>query len=368
MLIGPWARIDLAALKHNLQVARRQAPNSKIWAIVKADAYGHGLVPVAAALSEADGFGVARVSEALRLRTAGIQQPILVLAGALNREELAAAQHHGLELVVHQDLQCTLLAQANPRKKLRIWLKVDTGMHRLGFAPEQVPEKLARLETLPAVAAIGLMTHLANADDPEDPRTVLQCQRLHALAESYPHPLSIGNSGGILAFPQSRTQWVRPGILLYGASPFRNRSAQACGLRPVMHFQTRLLAIRRQRRGDPIGYGGRYRCPEDMPIGIAAVGYGDGYPRHAPDGTPVLVGDQRAALIGQVSMDSIALDLRGVQAELGAVVTLWGQGLPVEEIAVRAGTLSYALFCALTPRVHRNYQSVEKSDLSLAFR
>ena len=357
MLTGPWVSIDLAALKHNLRVARRHAPDSRIWAIIKADAYGHGLVPVAAALSEADGFGVARVSEALRLRTAGIQQPILVLSGALNREELAAAQHHGLALVVHQEQQCALLEQADFKRKLRIWLKVDTGMHRLGFAPEQVPDRLARLKMLPAVASIGLMTHLANADDPSDPRTALQCRRLYALAQDYPaHPLSIGNSGGILAFPQSRTHWVRPGILLYGASPFRNRSAQACGLRPVMHFQTRLLAIRRQRRGDPIGYGGRYRCPEEMPIGIAAVGYGDGYPRHAPDGTPVLVGEQRAALIGRVSMDSIALDLRGVQAEPGAVITLWGQGLPVEEIAASAETINYTLFCGISARVCRQYE------------
>ena len=351
---GPRALIDLAALRHNLGVVRRRAPASRIWAVIKADAYGHGLERAAAALAEADGFAVARVEEALRLRAAGVAQPILVLTGAISQEETAAAQAHRLDLALHQGEQMTWLEALSPGFPLRVWIKVDTGMHRLGLDPTEVAAIQQRLAACPRVAPVpGLMTHLANADDPEDPLTDRQCQRLRALARP-DQALNIGNSGGLLAFPAARTAWVRPGIMLYGGSPFASLSAGALGLEPVMTLNTQISAVHHFHAGDRIGYSGTFVCPEDMPIGVAAIGYGDGYPRHAPTGTPVLVGSRRVALIGRVSMDSISLDLRQAPGtQPGDEVILWGRGLPVEEIALAAGTINYELLCGLTTRVHR---------------
>ncbi|MEA3278068.1 MAG: alanine racemase, partial [Pseudomonadota bacterium] len=240
---------------------------------------------------------------------------------------------------------------------LRIWIKVDTGMRRLGFLPEAVPGFIARLSRNPRVAGPpALMTHLANADDPQDGLSSLQCRRLRALVRGGRGVLSIGNSAGILAHPLSRTDWVRPGIMLYGASPLTDRSADELGLTPVMTLQSRLIAVRALRRGDAIGYGGTYVCEEDMPVGVVAVGYGDGYPRHAPSGTPVVIRGRRVPLVGRVSMDMISIDLRGVpDAALGDSVTLWGQGLPAGEIAAGAGTIAYELFCRITTRVRLDH-------------
>ncbi len=351
---GPRALIDLEALCHNLGVARQRAPASRIWAVIKADAYGHGLERAAGALTEADGFAVSRVEEALRLRAAGIAQPILVLTGALSREETAAAQAHRLDLALHQGEQMTWLETLPPAPPLRVWIKVDTGMHRLGFDPLEVTAIQSRLATCPRAAPLpGLMTHLANADNPEDTLTDQQCLRLRALARPN-QALNIGNSGGLLAFPAARTAWVRPGIMLYGGSPFSCLSAEACGLEPVMTLTTQISAVHHFRAGDRIGYGGTFSCPEDMPVGVAAIGYGDGYPRHAPTGTPVLVEGRRVALIGRVSMDSISLDLRQAPGtQPGDEVILWGRGLPVEEIAQHAGTINYELLCGLSARVHK---------------
>lgn len=357
--VCPWAVIDHSALRHNLAVVRRQAPDSRIWAVVKANGYGHGMEQVAAALeaADADGFAVARVEEGVRLREAGIARPILVMEGILYEQELDAAHEHRLELALHRQEQVDLLEQTRSKGPLRVWIKVDTGMHRLGLDPEGVPELLARLSTNPKVdGPPGLMTHLANADDTHDPLTPLQCERLRALDPAAKHALSIGNSAGVLAFPESRTDWVRPGIMLYGASPLTGRTAAELGLRPVMQLRTRLIAICTLRRGDAIGYGGTYVCPEDMRVGVAAIGYGDGYPRHAPIGTPVLVGERRATLVGRVSMDTINIDLRSVpEAEVGDRVGLWGEGLPVDEIAERAGTISYELLCQVTARVRMEH-------------
>ena len=351
---GPHALIDLAALRHNLGVVRRRAPASRIWAVIKADAYGHGMERAAAALAATDGFAVARVEEALRLRAAGVAQPILVLTGALSQEETAAAQAHRLDLALHQSEQMTWLEALPPGPTLRVWIKVDTGMHRLGLDPTEVAAIQQRLAACPRVAPMpGLMTHLANADDPEDPLTNRQCQRLRALARP-DQALNIGNSGGLLAFSATRTAWVRPGIMLYGGSPFADLSARELGLAPVMTLKTQIAAVHHFHAGDRIGYGGTFTCPEDMPIGVAAIGYGDGYPRHAPTGTPVMVGNRRVSLVGRVSMDSITLDLRQAPGtQPGDEVILWGRGLPVEEIAQAAGTINYALLCGLSARVHR---------------
>jgi len=289
----------------------------------------------------------------VRLREAGVSGPVLVLEGAVFADELAAAAEHGLELTLHQSEQVALFEQVRLPRPMRVWIKVDSGMHRLGFAPHVVSDLIARLEYSPGVEGLpGLMTHLANADDPRDGLTALQCDRLRALDPTARHTLRIGNSAGILAFPAARTHWVRPGIMLYGSSPLIGRTAAELGLRPVMTLETRLIAVQHLQRGDAIGYGGTYLCPRDMPVGVAAIGYGDGYPRHAPDGTPVLVCGRRAPLVGRVSMDMINIDLRSVpDAAVGDPVTLWGEHLPVDEIAERAGTISYELLCHVTARV-----------------
>lgn len=353
-LVQPWAVIDHSALRHNLSVARRHAPDSRVWAVIKANAYGHGMEQAAAALDGvADGLAVARVEEGVRLREAGTDRPILVLEGALFEDELAAAAEHRLELTLHQQEQVALLEGARLPANLRVWIKVDTGMHRLGFDPESVSAVLAGLEGSPQLdGPPALMTHLANGDDLQDGLSDVQCERLRALDPAAERTLSIGNSAGILGWPAARTHWVRPGIMLYGSSPLIGRTSAEIGLRPVMTLQTQLIAVTSLRRGDAIGYGGTYVCPEDMPVGVAAIGYGDGYPRHAPVGTPVLIRGQRVPLVGRVSMDTINLDLRSEpDAALGDTVTLWGEGLSVDEIAEHAGTISYELLCLVTARV-----------------
>ncbi len=368
MLAGPRALIDHAALRHNLSVVRRFAPSSRVWAVIKADAYGHGMVQATQGLAEADGYAVARLEEAVRLREAGVGKPVLVLEGAFSPEEVESACRHRLELALHHREQVTLLEQRPDAAMLPLWIKVDTGMHRLGMPPDAVPAILEHLSRYPRIAQPpGLMTHLANADDSSDPLTDGQCERLRALAGTGGHRLSIGNSAGIVAWPGSRTDWVRPGIMLYGASPLQGRSAGELGLRPVMTLRTRLIAVNQLRCGDAVGYSGTWVCPEDMPVGVAAVGYGDGYPRQAPSGTPVLIRGRRLPVVGRVSMDLITIDLRGLpEARVGDPVTLWGEGLPVDEIARWAGTISYELLCRVTKRVRLDHQTIAADAAGLA--
>ena len=351
--------MDQASLRHNLCAVRRFAPDSRVWAVIKADAYGHGMLQAADALGDADGFAVARVKEAVTLREAGVARPILVLEGANFADELAVAGQHQLELTVHHHSQIELLHHHESTSALRLWIKVDTGMHRLGLSPEAAGDALRQLHDMGRrVEVAGLMTHLANADDPADPLSREQCGRLLALCSGLDLPLSIGNSAGLIATPEARTAWVRPGIMLYGASPLQGRSAASLGLRSVMTLKTHLIAVQQLRHGDRIGYGGTYCCPEDIPVGVAAIGYGDGYPRHARQGTPVLVAGRRVPLIGRVSMDMIHLDLRSAPAAvIGDEVVLWGDGLPADEIAEAAGTIAYDLFCAVTARVPRLYST-----------
>jgi len=360
MLVYPRAIIDHSALRRNLALVRQLAPHSRIWAVVKANGYGHGMVQVASTLESADGLAVARVEEAVRLRKAGIAKPILVLEGPVFEQEFAAASEHQLELALHRPEQVAILEHMEFPAPLRLWVKVDTGMHRLGFEPEVVPPMVRRLgESAKVAPLLGLLTHLANADEVGDGLARLQCDRLRDLDPAARFRLSIGNSAGILAVPASRTHWVRPGIMLYGASPLGGKTAAELGLRPVMRLQARLIAVRSMRRGDAIGYGGTYVCPEDMPIGVAGIGYGDGYPRGAPSGTPVLVKGRRAPLVGRVSMDMISIDLRGIPGpEVGDPVTLWGEGLPVDEIAQWAGTISYELLCRVNARVHIEHKGM----------
>ncbi len=351
-------RLDLGALVHNLRRVKAVAPGRRVAAAVKANGYGHGLVQVAQSL-DADAFAVAGIEEALTLREAGVTRPILLLEGVFEAAELPLCARHGLESAVHHPDQARMLATARLERPVRVWLKIDTGMHRLGLEPEMVPTLFQRLCTCPSVRAdIGLMSHLARADERDCDDTLRQLRTFEAATAGLPGERSLANSAGILGWPRTHFDWVRPGIMLYGASPFVDSLAPAEDLRPVMTFHTRLIAIKRLRRGEPVGYGGTWVCPEDMDVGVAAVGYGDGYPRHAPSGTPVLLDGREAALIGRVSMDMITLDLRRhPEARIGDPVVLWGEGLPVERIAQAAGTISYTLLCGVTARVKHDVVS-----------
>jgi alanine racemase len=352
MRCDPQAIIDLAALRHNLGVARKAAPGSRILAVIKANAYGHGALRVARALGDADALGVARVSEGIGLRQEGIRQPIVVLEGCCDREDLEAAAAQGLQLAIHAPEQVRLLLQTPLPQTVDCWIKVDSGMHRLGFPPQEVVALFQRLRDCPAVGELRLLTHLACADDRADPATEGQLGRFLPLLEQLEAEASIANSAGLLGWPQARRDWVRPGILLYGASPFLDALGPELGLRPVMTLRSRLIAVRRFGAGEPIGYGATWRCPEAMPIGVVAIGYGDGYPRHARPGTPVLLHGRRAPLVGRVSMDMITIDLRQhPEAAPGDAVTLWGEGLPAEAVAAQADTIPYQLFCGVTGRV-----------------
>jgi len=351
--MGPEARIDLAALRHNLRVAHHAAPASRLIAVIKANAYGHGMQRVARALEQADAFGVARVEEGVQLREAGVGKPLLVLEGCFGPEELALAACHDLQLVVAEPEQLALLAKARLQRPVHCWLKVDTGMHRLGIPLQRAAAAFVALGAAPAVADdLRLMTHLACADTPADAATEAQLRRFNPLVKAFGVETSIANSAGILAWPDSHGDWNRPGIMLYGSSPMAGGVPDDHGLRPVMTLSTRLIAVRHLQQGDAVGYGGSWRCPEAMRVGVAAIGYGDGYPRHAPSGTPVLINGQRAALVGRVSMDMITVDLRKIDdAEVGNPVVLWGEGLPADEIARAAATIAYELFCGVTQRV-----------------
>lgn len=345
MIRGARAMIDLDALSHNFQRVKQLAPNSKIMAVIKADAYGHGMLQVAQTLSAADGFAVACVAEARRLREAGFKQPITVLQGFQQAEELQACIHLQLRPVVHQSWQVELLEQQTTGS-LTIWCKINTGMGRLGFALDQAEAIWQRLNSCKAVVGCGLMSHFANADEPEHALNQQQLQSFKQLAASFAAETTLANSAGLIAFADAQGDWVRPGIMLYGSSPIQNRTAAQLGLRPVMQLKSRIIAINYLRKGQTIGYGSDWRCPQDMPVGVVAIGYGDGYPRHARSGTPVCLGGQRSQLLGRVSMDMITIDLRGLeQVQIGDEVELWGRALSVDEVAQHAATISYELLC-----------------------
>ncbi len=348
--------INLSALRHNFSRIRTLAPNSRVMAIVKADAYGHGLVRIAQSLEQADAFGVACLEEARELRQAKIQQRIILLEGPYSGEELTKISQLGLDMVVHDLSQVEMLEQNQLNKPVCIWLKLDTGMHRLGFSPDLASQALARLEQSAGVKEIRLMTHLASANNREDPMTRKQLQCFSQFNENMSLEKTIANSAGILAFPDAHVDWVRPGIMLYGVSPFSDSNGSQEGLKPVMTLQSKLITVRALKAGDPVGYGATWRCPEDMSVGVVAAGYGDGYPRHAESGTPVLVNGKRVELIGRASMDMLTVDLRSQpQAKTGDPVVLWGEGLPVEEVANHAGTIPYEVLCAVHKRLKFEY-------------
>ncbi|UGB46698.1 alanine racemase [Frateuria edaphi] len=349
------ATIHLGALRHNLARIKAMASPARVMAVVKADAYGHGLERVARALdAQAECFAVAALGDGLRLRAAGHRQRIVVLSGPDQGGDIAEMQRLQLDAAIHHESQLHWLAEARPgRGRLRVWLKVDSGMHRLGFAPEQVAGVHARLAAMPGLdPEIGLLSHFSDSEVFEGEQTRTQITRFAGATRGLDGPRSLSNSAAVLGWPEARVDWVRTGGLLYGLSVVEGRSGADFGFRPAMTLATRLIAINRIGKGESIGYNGTWTCPEDMPVGVAAVGYGDGYPRSAGSGTPVRVGDTRVPLIGRVSMDLITLDLRDApQAKVGDRVTLWGDDLPVETVARHAGTISYDLTCGMTRRV-----------------
>ncbi len=355
MLPATHAVLDMAALSHNLATLRSCVPDAKVMAVIKANAYGHGAIAVAHALSEADAFAVARVDEGVALREAGIRQRIAVLQGFICAEELELHARYGLEPVVHSVFQVDMLETHGLREPVTVWLKLDSGMHRLGLSVDEFVDCHRRLSRSGAVCQPPyLMTHLASADELDDPATPRQLDLFDRQVLGLAGERSIANSAGLLAWEGARAEWVRPGLALYGVSPFPNRTAQDEGLRPVMTLRTRLIAIKALRTGDAIGYGGDWICRRPTLLGVASIGYGDGYPRHARSGTPVLVRGQRVPLIGRVSMDMITVDLSECpEAKVGDPVVAWGEGLPVEEIARHADTIPYVLLCNVTPRVKR---------------
>lgn len=352
--------INLSALRHNLNRVRTLAPQSRVMAIVKTDAYGHGIARVARALSSADAFGVACLEEARQLRAGGIVQPIILLEGAYAGAELPEIVQLDLDIVVHDVTQVEMLEGARPAKPVNVWLKVDTGMHRLGVLPGIFDNVWQRLQDCSGVAQpVRLMTHLAAASERTHPMTQAQLDCLNRMCGHLPVEKSIANSAAITAFPDSHADWVRPGLMLYGVSPLSDGNAFEEGLTPVMTLHSELIAVKGLRTGDPVGYGATWRCPEDMPVGVVAAGYGDGYPRHAPSGTPVLLNGRRVALIGRASMDMLSVDLRTQPgAQVGDPVVLWGEGLPVEVIAQHAGTIPYELLCG----VHKRLRFVEHGE------
>jgi alanine racemase len=344
------ARINLPALQNNLAVARKYAPHSRIMAVIKANAYGHGLLRAAKALVSADGFAVVELNDAIALREAGFRQRVLLLNGFYDVEELPVIAEYGLAVVIHQQEQLDIFAASALPAKLDVFLKFNTGMNRLGFMPEALSSALSRLKKSRQASSITLMSHFACADDEQG--IAAQMEQFNKIAAGQNFPKSLANSATILRYPEAHADWVRPGIMLYGSSPFAETSAGDLELRPAMTLTSRIIATQALRTGDRVGYSGLFTAEKPLKIGIVACGYADGYPRHAKTGTPVKVNGKVTRTLGRISMDTLCVDLSGIpEAGVGTAVTLWGEGLPVEEVAKAAGTVSYELFTKLSTRV-----------------
>ncbi len=342
------ALIDCAALRHNLGVVKGRAPRSRIWAVVKANAYGHGLSRVARALAAADGLALIELEAAIELRRSGEKRPILLLQGVFSEQELSLAAEHEFTIVAHRAEQLAMLERARNSARVPVYLKLNTGMNRLGFGEADFRDAVERLRR--RAGDVTLMTHFADADGKLGVRW--QLDRFQAMTTGLDLPSSLANSAAILRYPEAHADWVRPGIALYGCSPFPDQSADQLGLRPVMTLSSELIAVRELRPGDSVGYGCTFIADAPMRIGIVACGYADGYPRHAPTGTPIVVCGKRTRTVGRVAMDMLFADLTAVpEAAAGSPVTLWGEALPADEVAASAGTVSYELLCALSPRV-----------------
>ncbi len=344
------AYIHLPALHHNLQVVKSIAPDSKVLAVIKANGYGHGISRVAHHLSSADGFGVASIDEAMILRQKGFLHRILLLEGLFSATELALVYQHRLDLVIHSQHQLDWLLQANSTTQINVWVKMDTGMNRLGFHPDQVADVIQQLESSTTPFQIHLMSHLASADESRS-FTEQQIKRFKQATTAYDYPKSLANSAGLQAYPESHEEWVRPGIMLYGSGQCQDCSP---ALQPVMTLVSEVTSLKWISKGDFVGYGNSWQAERDTLVGVVAIGYGDGYPRHAATGTPVMINKQRVPLIGRVSMDMICVDVTDMadSIEVGASAVLWGdESLTVDEVASHAGTIGYELLCGITQRV-----------------
>ena len=347
------ALIDLGALRHNYQLARR-LHGGRALAVVKANAYGHGALRCAIALAGvADGYAVAFAQEAIELREGGVKGPILLLEGCFDDDELLQAQQLGLWVVVHQPEQIAMIERTTlAARSLRIWLKINTGMNRAGFNPDEVRAAHARLTACAAVESITLMTHFARADEPDQDATAIQLRTFDLATAGLPGDRSLANSGGVLGWPNARRDWARPGILLYGADPM---PAANSGLMPVMSLLSRIIHVRKLQAGDALGYGATFVATKPTRVGLVAIGYADGYPRTAPSGTPVQVDGMPARTLGRVSMDMMTIDLTDLpQAGIGSEVELWGRNINVNDVAQAAGTISYELLCNVkrVPRIY----------------
>jgi alanine racemase len=349
------ALIDLQALRHNYQLAR-ETTGAKALAVIKADAYGHGAVRVAQALeAEADGFAVACIEEALELREAGIRAPILLLEGFFEASELPLIVEHDFWFVVHSLWQLEAIERAQIDSPLTVWLKLDSGMHRVGLNPADYQAAYQRLLSTGNVAKIVLMSHFARADELDSTRTDEQVAIFQAASQGLSAPVSLRNSPATLGWPKIHSDWVRPGIMLYGATPFDQPQSMADRLIPVMTLESKVICVRELPAGEPIGYGGGFVTDRAMRVGVVAMGYADGYPRQAPTGTPVFIDGQSSRLLGRVSMDMLCVDLTDLpQSGLGSRVELWGKNVLASDVAAHAGTIPYQIFCNLR-RVPRLY-------------
>jgi alanine racemase len=351
------ATIDLSAIRHNYAVAKRCAPGRQAFAVVKANAYGHGAREVVAALrDEADGFAVASLEEAAEVRALHGEARVLLLEGCFAAQEYQVAAQLGLDLVLHSAAQAQQLLAASLGRPLNVWLKLDSGMHRLGFSAAAVREWHGRLQGATQVAELNLLSHFACADERGSEMTEHQLEHFLGLLSLDFAQRSLANSAAILTIPAAHMDWLRPGIMLYGASPFSELSAQMLGLKPAMSLMAELIAVREISSGESVGYGASWVAARPSRIGTVSCGYADGYPRHAPSGTPLLVRGQRVPLVGRVSMDMLAVDLSDLpEAQVGDAVQVWGAQLPVDEVANAAGTIGYELLSKVTQRVPRRY-------------
>jgi alanine racemase len=347
------ATIDISALQHNLAVAKSRAPHAKAWAVVKAQAYGHGLTRALQGFADADGLALVEVDYAVRLRELGWTKPILLLEGFFDADDIAVVSQHQIQFAVHCDEQIAILEGVGGEARFDVHLKMNSGMNRLGFKPEAYRAAYTRLRALSCVRSITFMTHFANADDASNPDLpmVEQVKRFLAATEGLEGARCVCNSAADLLHVELAYDWVRPGVMLYGGTP-GGAAAQDFGLRPAMTLESRIIGVQHIGPGDAVGYGSRFVADKPMIIGVVACGYADGYPRHAPSNTPVVVDGVRTGTVGRVSMDMLMVDLTGIaDAGVGSHVLLWGEGLPIDDVAFAAGTIGYELMCALAPRV-----------------
>ncbi|WP_444994788.1 alanine racemase [Aliikangiella sp. IMCC44359] len=353
------AIINLKAVKHNVSIVKQLAPGCKIMAVVKADAYGHGIVQVANCFTDVEAIAVACMDEAIKLREAAITKPIILLEGFFSQGELRQAIEYDLQTVVHQESQLLELEKlsakilsATPDYQLKVWLKLDSGMNRLGFEEQDFIEAYQRIKQIKVVDTVNLMSHLACADDIKNLMSKEQIKKFNITTKGMQGLRSMANSAGVVAWPESHYDWVRPGIILYGCSPMLGINGLAHHLQPAMTLESQLFAIRNLKPGDKVGYGSAWTAQKSTKIGVIAIGYGDGYPRHAKEGTPVWIEGKTYPLVGKVSMDMITVDLGAdCKLDIGSKAVLWGEGLPVETIAEFANTIPYTLLCGVTSRV-----------------